>query len=62
MQDQYNMHLLLEKLGVISIGMQNDTLQIATYFNFLEGEQTSINKVGQHPQGFAFLTSQVIAN
>ncbi len=49
MQDQYNMHLLLEKLGVISIGMQNDTLQIATYFNFLEGEQTSINKVGQHP-------------
>jgi hypothetical protein len=46
MQDKYNMHLLLEKLGVISLGMQNDTMQIKTFFNFLERELTSINKVG----------------
>jgi len=38
MQDRYNMYLLLEKFGVISLGLQNDTFEITTFFNFLEGE------------------------
>ncbi len=37
------MHLLLEKLGVISLGMKNDNIEVTTFFNFLEGELSSIN-------------------
>ena len=37
-----------------------ESLTIDTYFNFLDKETTSINNIGQHPQGFTFLTSQPV--
>lgn len=45
------MHLLLETLGIISVNLYTDLdnlelMKIETYFNFLDGETTSINKVG----------------
>ncbi len=50
MQDEMTFHLLLETMGVISVSLdqKNDleSSSIQTYFNFLDGETTSIDKIG----------------